>query len=81
MSTTAFTFFADRKVYSGPTVTGSYSVRFETGNWQKENMLLVAALPDEHKMYKVTVEVVDLKDAKGVGPIEMSPDDFKEVEV
>lgn len=65
MSTTAITFFADRKSYSGPSATGSYSIRFETGNYQKANILQVAALPDEHKMYKVTVEVVDESEDPG----------------
>lgn len=59
MSINTVTFFADRKSFAGPSITDShFTIRFDTGEYQKQEVLKVAQLPDK-RIYKVTVEVVD----------------------
>lgn len=53
----AITFLADSKLIKERKSDHSYSITFETGEYEKENVLKVFSLPDDDVVYKVTVEV------------------------
>lgn len=53
---TAITFLADSKLIKERKSDHSYSITFETGEYEKENVLKIFSLPDD-VTYKVTVEV------------------------
>ena len=52
------TFYADRKHFRTRATDGANLLTFETGEYQKDQILEVVKLPDD-VVYKVTVEVAE----------------------
>lgn len=61
MRTPSVTFFADKKHFRTRASDNANLLTFETGEYQKEQVLEVVKLPDDC-MYKVTVEISDGKE-------------------
>lgn len=63
MANPSFTFYADKKTFRTRSSDNSNLITFETGEYQKEQILEVVKLPDDC-MYKITVEVSDGKEKR-----------------
>jgi len=63
MTSTSVTFYADKKHFRTRASDNANMITFETGEYQKEQVLEVVKLPDDC-VYKVTVEISNGKESE-----------------